>query len=217
MRIEESETDARRASSREGVVILASASPRRRELLLRAGIPHEVRPADIDERPRAGEHPIDMTKRLAREKALWIARQAGDSPRRLVLGSDTTVVLDAVIYGKPSGPDDAVRMLRELTGRTHEVVTAVAVVDSATLEVRDFALTSRVTLRAATNSEIRAYVATGEPLDKAGAYAIQGDGRALVEKLEGSETNVIGLPVAETVALLCEAGLERDPKPSDET
>ncbi len=187
-------------------LVLASASPRRRELLTQAGIPHLVHPADIDETPREDESPVALSMRLAREKALVVAKRLGGEPPRRVLGSDTIVVLDGVVLGKPTDPEDAVRLLRQLTGRTHTVVTAVAIVDSASLEVRDVAVESRVTLRAASEDEIRRYVATGEPLDKAGAYAIQGEGSRLVSGLEGSRSNVIGLPLEETLALLEQVG-----------
>jgi septum formation protein len=187
-------------------LVLASASPRRREILEQAGIPHVVHPANIDETPRVDESPVGLSLRLAREKALTVAKRLGAEPRRQVLGSDTIVVLDGVVLGKPADPEDAVRLLQQLAGRTHTVVTAVAVVDSASLEVRDLAVQSRVTLRAASEGEIRRYVATGEPLDKAGAYAIQGEGAQLVSRLEGSRSNVIGLPLEETLALLEQAG-----------
>ncbi len=187
-------------------LVLASASPRRREILEQAGIPHVVHPANIDETPRVDESPVGLSLRLAREKALTVAKRLGAEPRRQVLGSDTIVVLDGVVLGKPADPEDAVRLLQQLAGRTHTVVTAVAVVDSASLEVRDLAVQSRVTLRAASEEEIRRYVATGEPLDKAGAYAIQGEGAQLVSRLEGSRSNVIGLPLEETLALLDETG-----------
>lgn len=187
-------------------LVLASASPRRRELLDRAGVSHEVMPANIDERTIAGESALDMTLRLAREKATVVARRLGAEPRRLVLGSDTTVVLDERIFGKPVDAEDAVSLLGELTGRTHQVITAVALVDSGSLAVWDRAVESRVTMRSATPEQLRRYVESGEPLDKAGAYAIQGEGAWLISGLEGSLTNVIGLPVEETLELLAKAG-----------
>jgi len=194
-------------------LVLASASPRRRDLLEQAGIPHEVQPANIDETPGQDEEPVALSLRLAREKALAVAKTIGGEPRRQVLGSDTIVVLDGLILGKPADPEDAVRLLRLLAGRTHTVVTAVAIVDSASLEVRDVAVESRVTLRDANEEDIRRYVATGEPLDKAGAYAIQGEGAWLVTGLEGSLSNVIGLPLDETLALLDEVGHEVSESP----
>jgi septum formation protein len=193
-------------ADRPGALVLASASPRRRELLEQAGVPHEVVPADIDEESLPGESAREMTRRLAREKALAVARRlAGGTPRH-VLGSDTTVALDGRVFGKPSDADDALRLLRALAGRTHLVITAIAVVDTRSLAVFERVVESRVSMRSAGDDELRAYVATGEPLDKAGAYAIQGGGAALVCRLEGSRTNVIGLPVEETLELLSRAG-----------
>ena len=189
-------------------LVLASASPRRHDLLKQAGIPHRIQPADIDETPIEDELPLALSVRLAREKALTVAKRIGGEPRQRVLGSDTIVVLDDDAIGKPTDAEDAVRLLQRLVGRTHTVVTAVAVVDSASLEVWDVAVESRVTLREASEDEIRRYVATGEPLDKAGAYAIQGEGSWLVTGLEGSRSNVIGLPLEETRALLVRAGHE---------
>ena len=194
-------------------LVLASASPRRRDLLEQAGIPHQVHPANIDETARKDELPVALSMRLAREKALVVAKRLGGEPRRQILGSDTIVVLDGLVLGKPADPEDAVRLLQRLVGRTHTVVTAVAVVDSVSLEVRDLAVESQVTMRDASEEEIRRYVATGEPLDKAGAYAIQGEGSWLVTRLEGSLSNVIGLPLEETLALLEQAGHEASDSP----
>jgi septum formation protein len=186
-------------------LILASASPRRRQLLTRAGIAFEVIPADISERGRPSERPGEYAVRVAAEKALAVARRIGPAPRRHVLGADTIVVVDGAVLGKPRDAEHAVRLLERLAGRSHEVITAVAVAASDTLEIRTTAVTTRVTMRPATAEELRAYVATGEPLDKAGAYAIQGGGRALIEKVDGSESNVVGLPLEETLALLAAA------------
>jgi septum formation protein len=187
-------------------IVLASASPRRHELLQRAGIPYIAMPADIDETAEAGEPPEQLVLRLARQKARKIADTLAAIPRRLVLGADTIVVLDEVVYGKPRDIEDAFRLLSELTGRTHRVITGIAVVESKGLKSWERTVESCVTLRSAGAAELRSYLATGESLDKAGAYAIQGEGRNLVSQLEGSETNVIGLPLEETVALLREAG-----------
>jgi len=195
-------------ASRPPSLILASASPRRRDLLTRARLVFEVHPADIGERALPGESPIDLARRLARAKALTVARRVGRFPRRLILGADTLVVLDGEVLGKPSDPAHAVEILTRLAGHRHRVVTAVAVVTSDTLEVREMAVESDVVMRPVGEREVREYVATGEPLDKAGAYAAQGRGRRLIERIEGSESNVIGLPLEETVALLREAGLE---------
>jgi septum formation protein len=189
-------------------LILASASPRRRQLLARAGIAFEVIPADIPEHGRSGEKPGEFAARVAAEKALTVARRVGPAPRRQVLGADTIVVIDDAILGKPRDAEHAVRLLERLVGRSHEVITAVAVAASDTLEIRTTTVRTRVTMRRAAAAELRAYVATGEPLDKAGAYALQGGGRNFIEKVDGSESNVIGLPLAETLALLGAAGGE---------
>jgi len=186
-------------------LVLASASPRRRELLARAGLRFEVRPSGVDESALPGEAPRALAERLAREKALDVARALGPQPAHLVLGADTIVVLEGEVLGKPRDPEHAVTLLRRLLGRSHRVITGVALVESAELRVRALSVESRVTMRAAEEPEVRAYVATGEPLDKAGAYAAQGEGRRFVLGIEGSESNVIGLPLEETLALLAAA------------
>lgn len=193
--------------SAAAILLLASASPRRHELLREAGVAFEVRPADVDERVLEGEAPEHYASRLAREKALRVARTSGGDPPRWVLGADTIVVLEGRIYGKPDDAEHAVQTLHALRGRTHSVLTAVALARSDGGPLREIRVESRVTLRAADDPEIRAYVATGEPLDKAGAYAVQGAGGTLVERVEGSRSNVIGLPIDETLSLLREAGL----------
>jgi septum formation protein len=187
-------------------LVLASASPRRSDLLRRAGIRFEVRPAGIPELEQPGEAPVAFAQRLARGKALAVAEQIGASPPRLVLGADTIVVLDGEVLGKPRDSDHALELLERLAGREHSVVTAVALVASDTLRIRQAAVTSRVEMRAVERDELIAYVATGEPLDKAGGYAVQGGARSFVTRIHGSETNVIGLPLDETVELLGEAG-----------
>jgi septum formation protein len=178
-------------------ICLASASPRRRELLAQIGVPHTVKPAHIDEALRAGESARDYVARLAREKALAVRAQDASLP---VLGADTAVVLHGVIFGKPSGRDEAIEMLMRLSGRTHEVLTAVALAANGALAER--LSVSRVTFRALTSAECGAYWDTGEPRDKAGAYAIQGHGAVFVERLEGSFSGVMGLPLFETAQLL---------------
>jgi septum formation protein len=189
-------------------LVLGSGSPRRRELLARAGVAFEVLAADIDESTRDGEEPAAFALRLAREKARAVATRVGATPRRVVLGADTIVVIDGDVLGKPVDPEDAVRLLGRLVGREHRVYTAVAVLASDRLEqAATCVVASRVAMRAAGEAEIRRYVATGEPLDKAGAYAAQGEGRRFIERIEGSETNVIGLPIEETLALLRESGM----------
>jgi septum formation protein len=186
-------------------LVLASASPRRSDLLRGAGIRFEVRPADIPEIEQPGEAPVAFAQRLAHSKALAVAERVGASPPRLVLGADTIVVLNGEVLGKPRDSDHALALLERLTGREHSVVTAVALVVSDTLQVRQTVVTSRVEMRAVGRDELIAYVATGESLDKAGGYAVQGGARSFVTRIHGSETNVIGLPLDETLDLLAEA------------
>jgi septum formation protein len=196
---------ARRVAPQVDAVILASASPRRSELLAQAGVRFEVEPADIAEESRQGEGAEELAERLAREKALAVARRLGPAPARLVLAADTVVAVGDLVLGKPASPAHAVELLQQLVGRAHRVVTGVAVANSATLALRSTRVASRVWMRDASEAELRAYVATGEPLDKAGAYGFQGEGRRFVLRVEGSETNVIGLPVEEALALLAAA------------
>lgn len=186
-------------------LVLASGSPRRAELLARLGVRPEIRPADVDETPRAEETAEALVARLAGAKAAAGAA-AGDGRDEIVLAADTVVVLDDRTLGKPRDRDHAAATLRELSGRTHEVTTGVAVVRGPVSTVTR--VTTAVTFRALTAAEIAWYVGTGEPDDKAGSYGLQGAGAALVARIEGSDTNVIGLPLAETVALLREAGLD---------
>jgi septum formation protein len=183
-------------------IVLASASPRRRELLALAGIPHEVRPADIDETPLAGETPSACAHRLANAKAHAVLAQEPDA---IAIGADTIVVVDGEILGKPSGPDDAERMLARLAGRSHDVYTAITVArrDRAASAVERVV----VTFRALSAGEIRAYVATGEPLDKAGAYGIQGYGATIVERVDGDYFSVMGLGLRRLVDLLERVGV----------
>lgn len=190
-------------------LILASASPRRRELLERLGLPFEVRPSGIEEPLAAGVPASTLATTLARAKAADIAdrlRAAGEAA--LVLGADTLVVLDGQPLGKPTSQGDARAMLRALRGRSHEVVTAVVVrdADPAGRELTE-AVVSQVLMRDYTDDEIAAYVATGEPDDKAGAYAVQGRGRRLVSRVDGCYTNVVGLPLRTTARLLRAFGL----------
>jgi septum formation protein len=192
-------------------LILASASPRRRDLLAGAGVRFEVRPPRIAECAHPDESPGRRALRLARAKALDVARRVGPRPRRFVLGADTVVVVDELALGKPDDEEHAVALLRQLVGRRHSVITAVALAASDTLAVRDAAVESRVTMRAAAEAELREYVASGESLDKAGGYAAQGGGRRFIQGIEGSESNVIGLPLQETLDLLRATGLNADP------
>jgi len=184
-------------------IVLASASPRRRELLTQIGVPHEVLAVDIDESALPGEAPADLALRLARGKAL--AGRERDGGRRAVLGSDTIVVLDGQVFGKPRDAADAGRMLSALSGRSHQVMSAVALAlpDGA---VRDLLSITEVQMRAITSAEIDAYWASGEPLGKAGAYAIQGRGAVFIQHIRGSYSGVMGLPLYETAMLLQASG-----------
>ena len=183
-------------------VILASQSPRRRELLSLIGIPHEVRPADIDETYYPGEHPREHAERLARGKAAVIAR---DVPDAVVIGSDTIVVVDGDVLGKPGDDAEAQRMLARLSGRSHVVMTAVAV--SWHGETRSDVVEVDVTFHELSADDISAYVATREPMDKAGAYGIQGFGATIVERVDGDYFAVMGLPLQRLVRLLAELGV----------
>ena len=183
-------------------IVLASQSPRRRELLSLVGIPHEVRPADIDETLHPGETPEGHSERLAREKAQAVARQASDA---IVIGSDTIVVVDGDILGKPRDTDEARRMLTRLSGRGHTVFTAVAVARGHRLATGVERVAVR--FRALAPWEIDAYVDTGEPMDKAGAYGIQGFGATIVERVEGDYFAVMGLPLVHLVRLLAQVGV----------
>src|SRR5215510_15254541 len=184
--------------------ILASASPRRRELLAQLAIPFTIIPANIDESVMPGEMPWAYTRRLAYAKAQHVARQC---PTAVVLGADSVVVLEHHILGKPSDPDDALQMLSRLSGRMHTVMTAVAVLHDARHVVCLDVVQTLVRFRPLSPSAIELYIATGEPMDKAGAYAIQGAAAAFVESWEGCYTNVVGLPLRRTAALLQAAGL----------
>jgi len=174
------------------MLVLASASPRRQDLLRSAGISFAVQPADVDETPLAGERPRDCAERLAREKALTVSRSR---PQDLVLGADTIVVVDGAILGKPVDTDEAARMLRLLSGRVHQVITGVCLVTERGAP-RTASETTLVTMSEFSDNEIRDYVATGEPMDKAGAYAIQGWASRWIPRIEGDYSNVVGLPVA---------------------
>ena len=186
-------------------LILASQSPRRLALLTGLGLTCEQVPADLDERPRVGEAAEALVQRLAREKGRVVRDRFADDPRP-VLAADTIVVVDDQVLGKPIDRKDALAMLASLSGRTHEVLTAVAVLPrrGAEHEVLD---RSRVTFRPLRPGEAEAYWATGEPRDKAGAYAIQGLAEAFVTRLEGTFSGVMGLPLAATAPLLEAVGL----------
>ncbi len=184
-------------------LVLASASPRRRELLAALGLTPPVRPVDVDETPIDGEAAVDCVLRLARAKA-----EASARPGELVLAADTLVVLDGAILGKPKDPREARAMLGRLSGRDHLVQTGVAVRDGDTAAVAAAVETTRVTIAPITAEQIADYVATGEPLDKAGAYAIQGLGAVFVERIDGNYSNVVGLPLPLTRRLFGELGYD---------
>jgi septum formation protein len=184
-------------------LVLASASPRRRELLAGLGLQFTVRPADVDETPREGEDPGVYVLRLAQEKAAAVARDQEE----LVLAADTTVVVDGEILGKPSDEEDARRMLRRLSGREHEVLTGIALCEAGRRDASSVER-SRVRMAALSEDEIAWYAASGEPLDKAGAYAIQGLGSLFVEAVAGNYSNVVGLPVPAVYRLFAALGYD---------
>jgi len=181
------------------MLVLASASPRRRELLAQVGYAFSVHPAHIPEDPLPDEDPIAYVVRLAREKAEAVFRELAD-PGAVVLGADTTVTVDRQILGKPADAADAGRMLRLLSGRTHRVITGVAVATAGSTEVA--AEVTAVKFLTLSDEEIADYVATDEPLDKAGAYAIQGRAARWIPRIEGCYFNVVGLPLALVSSLL---------------
>jgi len=181
-------------------LILASGSPRRRAFLESLGLRFEVRPAQLDETPAPDEDPRGYVRRLAMEKAAAVGVHF---PQATVLAADTTVVLDGEVLGKPEDASDAHRMLSRLSGRTHSVLTGVALGGASSGQVL---VETRVRFRVLQPGQLRWYIASGEPMDKAGAYAIQGLGGAFVEAIDGSYSNVVGLPLVETLALLERAG-----------
>jgi septum formation protein len=184
------------------MLVLASASPRRQELLRNAGIAFEMQPAHINEEPLPGESAKDCAERLAREKALAIASQR---PHDVVLGADTVVTIDSQLLGKPTNAEDAARMLRQLSGRDHQVITGVCLAFNGHVSVASE--TTQVTVNELTEKEISDYVASGEPMDKAGAYAIQGIASRWIPRIEGDYFNVVGLPVALVFHMLREVNL----------
>ena len=186
-------------------LLLASASPRRRELLQQIGVPFRVVNHGVSEAVEPGETPRDYVLRTARDKAADVSSRLAADRRAVVLAADTIVVLDGEILGKPRDGDDAQRILERLSARTHTVYTAVAVHSSAGREA--IVSESQVTFRALAAHEIRAYWASGEPEDKAGAYAIQGFGAVFINRIEGSYSGVVGLPLCETAELLQRHGV----------
>jgi septum formation protein len=189
-------------------LILASGSRRRQQFLHELGVDFTVRVADIDETPHPGEDPVAMTRRLAEEKARAVAaRLPAAAPPALIVASDTTVVQDGAIFGKPADPTDAVRMLAELRARTHQVVSALCVLDTAGDALHTAVHTTDVTMRSYADAEIADYVASGDPLDKAGAYGIQARAFAPVASVRGCYASVMGLPLADLRDLLQECGV----------
>ena len=184
-------------------IILASASPRRQELLQQIGVPYEVVKSDAEEVLDAVEGPRALAVENARRKALAVAKRY---PGRVVLGADTVVFQDGAVYGKPKDAEDARNMLKSFAGRRHDVVTGVAIVAKDGVCYTD-ATETKVFFNDLTDDEIAAYIATGEPMDKAGAYAVQGRAAAFIPRIEGSFSNVVGLPLAEVASLLKEAGV----------
>ena len=186
------------------LIYLASASPRRSALLSQIGVAHRVRPVSADERVLPGEEPARYVRRLALLKAQTLWRELDPAERMPVLGADTAVAIGGEILGKPADESDCLRMLQALSGRTHQVYTAVALRsdsgDDSRVSVND------VTFRALTQEEMRAYWASGEPADKAGAYAVQGLAAAFIERIAGSYSGVVGLPLFETAQLLNSIG-----------
>ena len=189
-------------------LVLASASPRRRELLAQCGFSFTVHPAAIPEDPLLNEDPIAYVVRLARQKAEAVFAQVSQprvcseksNPPQVVLGADTTVTIDNQILGKPENADDAARMLRLLSGRTHRVITGIAMITAARTEVA--AEVTGVRFLTLSEEEIAAYIATGEPMDKAGAYAIQGHAARWIPRITGDYFNVVGLPLALVTTML---------------
>lgn len=187
-------------------IVLASASPRRTELLNLMGVTHRIVKSTVDEDKIAADHPRTFALRAAYAKAQDVAKRVDEET--WVLGADTVVTRQLVLYQKPEFPDAARRMLLKLSGQTHEVITGLALCLAGSMRSHLASATTRVTFRELTLPEIDEYVATGEPLDKAGAYGIQGRGADLIERIDGDYYNVVGLPCATLAGLLEEAGLE---------
>jgi len=174
-------------------IILASSSPRRKELLERLGFPFTVEPGDYEEDMTLSLPPVELAETLATGKAKCVAIMHDDA---IVIGADTFVEIDGTVLGKPHTAEAAVAMLQKLSGKTHQVHTGYCVIDTKTGETRSGTETAQITFREVSEREITAYVATGEPLDKAGAYAIQGGGQAFVSSIEGDYDAIVGLPLA---------------------
>ncbi|HTT77854.1 MAG TPA: Maf family protein [Candidatus Binataceae bacterium] len=198
------------SSVKASSLILASGSPRRRDLLTAARIPFVIHESKIDEIRREGEEAVPFALRMAREKALSVAEVY---PGEVILAADTIVELDGEVLGKPSDAADACRILRLLSDRTHRVVTAYALVRNGRI-IEAMPVISHVTFRALTRDEIERYLMTGEPFDKAGAYGIQGMGANFIVAVEGDRSNVMGLPVKEVLAALARLGISPSPSPA---
>lgn len=199
-------------------LILASKSPRRVQLLRQVGLDFEAIPSRIDESVLSGGSPAEKALKAALAKAMDVARRVKEG---IVIGADTIVALNGRIMGKPSSPEEAIEMLSELSGKTHEVLTGVAIVDASTMRTESWVERTLVTFRKLSREEIIDYVRTGEPLDKAGAYGIQGRAAAFVKRIEGCFYNVVGLPLASLIERLAGflqrsgGGLD-DPEPLDD-
>jgi len=194
-------------------LILASASPRRAQILRDAGIPFELARANVSEGRKRGENAVAMTRRLAQAKAQIIAKKLGKKPlQAIVIGADTTVEVKGELLGKPQSLAQARKMLRKLAGRTHRVVTSVAAIRLPDHAQAIATVTTRVRFAPLSAEDIAEYVATGEPLDKAGAYAVQGIGGRLIERIDGCYFNVVGLPLARLGRMLSELGWRPAPQ-----
>lgn len=186
-------------------IVLASGSPRRRELLHSLGLPFEIRVSNVDESFDPKLEPSRIAEDLSYKKASHIANAV---PEGLVIGSDTIVVIDGQVLGKPTSPDEAISMLTRISGRTHTVYTGVGLIDAASGRCRINHRSTEVLIKPLSREQIRSYVATGEPMDKAGSYAIQGIGATLVEKINGDYFTVVGLPLALLSDMLSEFGVD---------
>ncbi len=187
-------------------IILASGSPRRAEVLRNAGVHFEAVATHVDEARQPNEPAEELVRRLAEAKARRAARAAGRDVPAIVVGADTAVVVDGLLLGKPASAEEAREMLRRLSGRTHSVITGLAAIRLPDGEARAELETTRVSFALLTAEEVEDYVASGEPFDKAGAYAIQGRGRRFVTRVEGCYFNVVGLPLARLYRILRELG-----------
>lgn len=194
-------------------LILASASPRRAQILRDAGIRFAMMRANVNERRKSGEGARAMTRRLAQSKAQAVVKKLGNKPgQAIVIGADTTVEASGELLGKPRSPEEARKMLRKLSGRTHRVITSIAAITLPGCVELIETESTRVRFLPLTSNEIAEYVATGEPLDKAGAYAVQGIGGRFIEKIDGCYFNVVGLPLARLYRILIKLGWRPSPQ-----